>query len=44
MKVAVTAANGKLGSTISKQLIAEIGSENVIGIARTPQKAEFLGV
>ena len=44
MKVAVTAANGKLGSTISKQLIAEIGSENVIGIARTPKKAEFLGV
>ncbi len=44
MKLAVTAANGKLGSTISKQLIAEIGSENVIGIARTPQKAEFLGV
>jgi len=44
MKLAVTAANGKLGSTISKQLIAEIGSENVIGIARTPQKAEFLGI
>lgn len=44
MKIAVTAANGQLGSTIAKQLITEIGTENVIGIARTPQKAEFLGV
>jgi NAD(P)H dehydrogenase (quinone) len=44
MKLAVTAANGKLGSTISNRLIAEIGPENVIGIARTPQKAEFLGI
>lgn len=44
MKVAVTSANGKLGSAIVKQLIAEIGSENVIGIARTPEKAQHLGV
>ena len=44
MKVAVTAANGHLGSTIAKQLIADIGTDNVIGIARTPQKAEFLGI
>ncbi len=44
MKIAVTAANGKLGSTIAKQLIADSGTENVIGIARTPQKAEFLGI
>jgi NAD(P)H dehydrogenase (quinone) len=44
MKIAITAANGQLGSTITKQLITEIGADNVIGIARTPQKAEFLGV
>ncbi len=36
MKIAVTSANGKLGSAIVKQLIAEMGKENVIGIARTP--------
>lgn len=44
MRVAVTAANGQLGSAICKQLISEIGSENLIGIARTPQKAAFLGI
>lgn len=44
MKIAVTSANGKLGSTIVKQLIEQIGRENVIGIARTPSKAEHLGV
>ncbi|MEQ8580752.1 MAG: SDR family oxidoreductase [Marinoscillum sp.] len=44
MKIAVTSANGQLGSSIIKQLIIEIGSENVIGIARTPKKAEHLGV
>ncbi|NNK79870.1 MAG: NAD(P)H-binding protein, partial [Flavobacteriales bacterium] len=44
MNIAVTSANGKLGSAIVKQLIEEIGRENVIGIARTPAKAEHLGV
>lgn len=44
MKVAVTAASGNLGSAIIKQLVSEIGKENVIGIARTPEKARHLGV
>ncbi|GAA5220444.1 NAD(P)H-binding protein [Membranihabitans marinus] len=44
MKVAVTAANGQLGSTIVNQLINEIGRENVIGIARTPTKASHLAI
>jgi NAD(P)H dehydrogenase (quinone) len=44
MKIAVTSANGQLGSAIVKQLVKEIGSKNVIGIARTPAKAEQLGV
>lgn len=44
MKIAVTSANGKLGSTIVKNLIKEIGKENVIGIARTPEKAKHLGI
>ncbi|MEP0987895.1 hypothetical protein [Ekhidna sp.] len=40
MKIAVTSASGQLGSSIIKQLIVENGSENVIGIARTPEKAK----
>ncbi|MEQ9378230.1 MAG: SDR family oxidoreductase [Imperialibacter sp.] len=44
MKIAVTSASGQLGSAIVKQLIKEIGEENVVGIARTPEKAKHLGV
>ena len=44
MKIAVTSASGKLGTSIVNHLITLIGKENVIGIARTPKKAECLGV
>ena len=44
MKIAVTSASGKLGASIVKYLIKEIGKENVIGIARTPENAKHLGV
>lgn len=44
MKIAVTAANGKLGSSVVKELIEEIGRENVIGIVRNPEKASHLGI
>ncbi|MDO6819119.1 SDR family oxidoreductase [Zobellia sp. 1_MG-2023] len=44
MKIAVTSASGQLGSSIVKHLIDAIGKDNVIGIARTPEKAESLGV
>ncbi|RTE53146.1 SDR family oxidoreductase [Arenibacter aquaticus] len=44
MKIAVTSASGQLGTAIVKQLKKEIGKENVIGIARTPQKAKHLDV
>jgi NAD(P)H dehydrogenase (quinone) len=44
MKIAVTSASGNLGSTIINHLKKEIGSENLIGIARTPEKAQHLGV
>lgn len=44
MKIAVTSASGKLGASIVKHLINLIGKENVIGIARTPEKAAHLGV
>jgi NAD(P)H dehydrogenase (quinone) len=32
MKIAVTSASGKLGATIIRQLIKEIGKNQVIGI------------
>lgn len=44
MKIAVTAASGLLGAAIIRQLIKEIGVENVRGLARTPKKARHLGV
>lgn len=44
MKIAVTSASGQLGSAIVRQLIQEIGKENVIGIVRTPEKAKHLDV
>ena len=44
MKIAVTAVNGQLGSAIIKQLISDIGADKVIGIARTPSKAEQVGI
>ena len=43
-KIAVTLANGQLGSQIIKLLIKKIGKENVIGIARNPKNAEYLGI
>ncbi len=44
MKIAVTTASGNLGSAIIQHLKRENGAENVIGIARTPEKAKELGV
>ncbi|WP_117879816.1 SDR family oxidoreductase [Aureibaculum luteum] len=44
MKIAVTAANGHLGTSIVNELKREIGKENVIGIVRTPEKASHLGI
>jgi len=44
MKIAVTSASGQLGAAIVTQLIKEIGKENVVGIARTAERAKHLGV
>jgi len=44
MKIAVTAANGQLGSSIIHELIKAIGKENAIGIVRTPENASHLGI
>ena len=43
-KTAITAVNGKLGTKIAKKLIVQLGAQNVIGIARTPEKASNLGI
>ncbi|GAB5405248.1 MAG: SDR family oxidoreductase [Aureliella sp.] len=44
MKIAVTAASGKLGSEIIRELIPVVGADQVVGLARTPQKAQSLGI
>jgi NAD(P)H dehydrogenase (quinone) len=41
MKVAVTAASGRLGHAILKVLSEEIGAANVVGIARSPEKIDL---
>lgn len=44
MKIAITSANGQLGRSIIKKAIQEFGKNNVIGLARTPEKATDLGI
>lgn len=44
MKIAITAANGQLGSSIINKLEKEVGKQNIVGIVRTPEKATHLGV
>jgi NAD(P)H dehydrogenase (quinone) len=44
MKIAVTAASGSLGSAIIKQLLKQMPKERIIGLARTPEKADNLDV
>lgn len=43
-KTAITAVSGQLGRAIAQKLIATHGTENLIGIARTPQKAKDLEI
>jgi len=44
MRFAVTAAGGQLGAEIVKAAIEVVGNDRVVGLARTPSKAESLGV
>ncbi len=44
MRVAITAASGKLGSAVVAATAAKIGPENVVAVARTPAKARHMGV
>ncbi|QDV10308.1 Quinone oxidoreductase 2 [Rosistilla oblonga] len=43
-QIAVTAASGQLGAEIVRATVEVVGAENVVGLARTPSKAESLGV
>ncbi|MEM7315708.1 MAG: SDR family oxidoreductase [Planctomycetota bacterium] len=42
--IAVTAVSGQLGSEIAKATIELVGKDHVIGLARTPGKAQSLGI
>lgn len=44
VKIAITAASGQLGSEIVKATCAIVGKDRVIGLARSPKKAAYLGV
>ncbi|MGD1904533.1 MAG: SDR family oxidoreductase [Leptolyngbyaceae cyanobacterium] len=44
MKIAITAASGQLGGEIVRAICQVIGQDNVVGLARTPAKAQHLGV
>ncbi|MGY0392196.1 SDR family oxidoreductase [Bizionia sp. KMM 8389] len=44
MRIAITAANGQLGTSIVNKLKKEIGKRNIIGIVRTPEKATHLDI
>jgi len=44
LKVAVTACSGRLGRAIIAHLCEQIGAENVIGVARTPDSIEAAGI
>ena len=44
MKIAITAANGQLGTEVIKASFTLLSKENVIGLARTPDKAKNLGI
>lgn len=44
MKVAITAASGQLGTQAVKAVLDLSPSANVVGLARTPDKAKHLGI
>jgi len=43
-RIAVTAASGHLGAEIVPALIEVVGRDRVVGLARTPRRAEPLGI
>ena len=41
MKIAITAASGNLGQAIIKQLLQELNNDQIIALARSPEKVNF---
>lgn len=44
MKIAITAASGKLGTEIVKATVSLLSEDSVVALARTPTNAMHLGV
>lgn len=44
MKIAITAASGKLGAAIVKQVLKIVNENQIVAIVRSPEKAKSLGV
>ena len=44
MTIAVTAVTGQLGAAIARALIAMNTGETIVGLARSPAKAQGLGI
>lgn len=44
MTIAITGATGQLGRIIIKKLTADLGADNIIALARSPEKTADLGV
>ena len=44
MRIGITTASGNLGSHIARATAKRVGSEHVIALARTPEKAAHLGL
>lgn len=44
MKIGITGATGQLGQIVIEKLKEETSAENIVALARTPEKAENLGV
>jgi len=44
LKIAVTAASGQFDASIVNELAKTMSKDNIIGIARTPEKAAHLGI
>lgn len=42
--IAITAASGRLGRAVAREVVEKTGKERVVGIARTPEKARDLGI
>jgi NAD(P)H dehydrogenase (quinone) len=44
MKIAVTAASGRLGHAVLGQLVAQLGADDVLAVARSPDRVTVRGI